>query len=74
MTTLFHDMVYKEIEVYVDDMIVKSKAEEDHVKYLLKLFQRKFKLWFNPSKCTFGVRLGKLLGFTITSKGIEVRS
>jgi len=40
MTTLFHDMMHKEIEVYVDDMIVKSGTEEEHVEYLLKMFQR----------------------------------
>ena len=74
MTTLFHDMMHKEIEVYVNDMIAKSKTEEDHVEYLLKLFQwlRKFKLWLNPNKCTFGVRSGKLLSFIISQKGIEV--
>jgi hypothetical protein len=39
MTTLFHDMMHKEIEVYVDDMIAKSDTEEEHIEYLLKLFQ-----------------------------------
>ncbi|XP_039687848.1 uncharacterized protein [Medicago truncatula] len=74
MTTLFHDMIHKEIEVYVDDMIVKSITEEDHVKYLQKMFQRlrKYKLRLNPNKCTFGVRSGKLLGFIVSQKGIEV--
>ena len=74
MTTLFHDMMHKEIEVYVDDMIAKSKTEEDHVEYLSKLFQRlrKYKLRLNPNKCTFGVRSGKLLGFIVSQKGIEV--
>ena len=38
MTTLFHDMMHKEIEVYVDDMIAKSIDEEEHVEHLLKLF------------------------------------
>ncbi|GAU46907.1 hypothetical protein TSUD_299580 [Trifolium subterraneum] len=38
MTTLFHDMMHKEIEVYVDDMIAKSRTEEEHVEHLLKLF------------------------------------
>ena len=38
MTTLFHDMMHKEIEVYVDDMIAKSSVEEEHVEHLLKLF------------------------------------
>jgi len=74
MTTLFHDMMHKEIEVYVDDMIAKSHSEEDHLVDLLKLFQRlrKFRLRLNPNKCTFGVRSGKLLGFIVSQKGIEV--
>ncbi|GAU50278.1 hypothetical protein TSUD_409140 [Trifolium subterraneum] len=74
MTTLFHDMMHKEIEVYVDDMIVKSGTEEEHVEYLLKMFQRlrKYRLRLNPNKCTFGVRSGKLLGFIVSQKGIEL--
>jgi hypothetical protein len=74
MTTIFHDMMHKEIEVYVDDMIAKSKTEEDHVEYLSKLFQRlrKYKLRLNPNKFTFRVRSGKLLGFIVSQKGIEV--
>jgi len=73
MTTIFHDMIHNEIEVYVDDMIVKSITEE-HVEYLLKMFQRlrKYKLRLNPNKCTFGVRSGKLLGFIVSQNGIEV--
>ena len=74
MTTLFHDMIHKEIKVYVDDMIGKSRTEEEHVTYLLKLFRRlrQYKLRLNPSKCTFDVRSGKLLGFIVSQKGIEV--
>ncbi|GAU37187.1 hypothetical protein TSUD_30520 [Trifolium subterraneum] len=74
MTTLFHDMMHKEVEVYVDDMIVKSGTEEEHVEYLLKMFQRlrKYRLRLNPNKCTFGVRSGKLLGFIVSQKGVEV--
>ncbi|XP_058750755.1 uncharacterized protein LOC131623749 [Vicia villosa] len=55
-------------------MIAKSNTEEDHVVYLLKLFERlrKYKLRLNPNKCTFGVRSGKLLGFIVSQKGIEV--
>ena len=40
MVTLFHDMMHKEIEVYVDDMIAKSQGEDDHVVNLKKLFER----------------------------------
>ncbi|XP_017428581.2 uncharacterized protein LOC108336620 [Vigna angularis] len=74
MVTLFHDMMHKEIEVYVDDMIAKSESEEEHVLNLKKLFERlrKYKLRLNPAKCTFGVKSGKLLGFVVSQKGIEV--
>ena len=74
MVTLFHDMIHKEIEVYVDDMIAKSASEEEHLVNLRKLFERlrKYKLRLNPSKCTFGVRSGKLLGFIVSQRGIEV--
>lgn len=74
MATLFHDMIYKEIKVYVDEMIAKSQIEEEHHANLEKLFERlrKFKLRLNPSKCTFGVRSGKLLGFIVSQHGIEV--
>jgi len=53
--TLFHDMMHKKIEVYIDDMIAKSKKEEDHVEVLRKLFERlrKYELRLNPAKCSF---------------------
>jgi hypothetical protein len=74
MVTLFHDMMHKEIEVYVDDMIAKSKEGENHVKVLRKLFERlrKYELRLNPVKCSFGVKSGKLLRFLVNGKGIEV--
>ncbi|XP_052479577.1 uncharacterized protein LOC128034775 [Gossypium raimondii] len=74
MVTLFHDMMHKEIDVYVDDMIAKSQTEKEHVQVLRKLFLRlrKFQLKRNPVKCTFGTRSGKLLGFVVSEKGIEI--
>ncbi|PKI58690.1 hypothetical protein CRG98_020914 [Punica granatum] len=74
MVTLFHDMMHKEVEVYVDDMIAKSKEGEDHLVNLKRLFDRlkEYKLRFNPAKCTFGARSGKLLGFVVSERGIEV--
>ena len=71
---MFHDMMHKEIEVYVDDMIAKSQGEDDHVVNLRKLFERlrKFQLKLNPAKCTFGATSGKLLGFVVSKKGIEI--
>ena len=73
-TTILHDMIHKEVEVYVDDMIVKSKEREGHYTALQKFFQRirEFRLRLNPQKCTFGVTAGKMLGFLITQRGIEV--
>ena len=72
--SFFHDMIYHEIEVYVDDMIARSQTEEEHLEHLQKLFARlkEYKLRLNPSKCTFGVRSGKLLGFIVSNKDIEV--
>ena len=73
-TTLLHDMIHKEVEVYVDDMIVKAKEREEHLPNLRKFFERirKYRLRLNPEKCTFGVTAGKMLGFMITTRGIEV--
>jgi len=74
MVMLFHDMICKEIEVCVDDMIAKSKKEEDHVKVLRKLFERlrKYELKLNHVKCSFEVKFKKLLGFVVSDRGIEV--
>ncbi|RDX89105.1 Retrovirus-related Pol polyprotein from transposon 17.6, partial [Mucuna pruriens] len=74
MVALFHDMIHKEIEVYMDDMITKSKTPKQHIEDLRKLFirLRKYKLRLNPAKCTFGVKTGKLLGFVVKERGIEV--
>ncbi|RDX70256.1 hypothetical protein CR513_50523, partial [Mucuna pruriens] len=74
MVTLFHDMMHREIEVYVDDMIAKSKTPEQHIKDLRKLFGRlrKYLLRLTPAKCTFSVKTWKLLGFVVNERGIEV--
>ena len=74
MVTLFHDMMHKEINIYVDDMIAKSQEKESQVVNFKKLFERlrKYQLKLNPSKCTFRVTSEKLLGFVMSSRGIEV--
>ena len=74
MVALFHDMIHKEIEVYVDDMIAKSRTEEEHLVNLRMLFGRlhKYRLRVNPAKCTFEVKSKKLLDFVVSQKGIEV--
>ncbi|PKI67076.1 hypothetical protein CRG98_012540 [Punica granatum] len=74
MVTLFHEMMHKEIEVYVDNIIANSKEGEDHLINLKRLFDRlrEYKLRLNPTKCTFGAKLGKLLGFVVSERSIEV--
>ncbi|RDX61194.1 Retrovirus-related Pol polyprotein from transposon opus, partial [Mucuna pruriens] len=74
MVTLFHDMMHKEVEVYVEDMITKSKISGQHIDDLHKLFERlrKYRFRLNPAKYTFGVVKGKLLGFIVNKRGIEL--
>ena len=73
-TTLFHDMMHRDVEVYVDDMIMKSRGRSDHLAALERFFERirQFRLRLNPKKCTFGVTSGKLLGYMVSERGIEV--
>jgi hypothetical protein len=56
------------LEVYMDDMIVKSKQEIDHAAHLKRVFEqtRKYNMRLNPEKCIFGVQAGKFLGFYLT--------
>ncbi|XP_070007751.1 uncharacterized protein [Nicotiana sylvestris] len=74
MATVFHDIIHKDIEVYVDDVIIKSKQQADHVGDLRKFFQRlhRYNLKLNPAKCAFGVPSRKLLGFIVSCRGIEL--
>lgn len=69
---MFASHIGKTIEVYVDDMLVKSKKFENHILHLEK-FQiiREFGTKLNPLKCSFGVSFGKLLGFIVHARGIE---
>ena len=74
MVTLFHDMMHKEIKVYVDDMISNSCTSRDHLIDLRKLFEHlvKYRLRLNPNRCVFGASSGKLLNFIVSQRGIEV--
>ena len=74
MTRMFKPQLGKNIEVYIDDMVVKSKIESEHVNDLRNIFEilRKHKLRFNASKCSFDVSLGKFLGYMVTHRRIEV--
>ena len=74
MTRMFEPQLGKIIEVYIDDMVVKSKKESEHVKDLERIFAvlREHQLRLNASKCSFGVGSGKFLGYMVTHRGIEV--
>ena len=70
---IFHDQIGRNVEVYVDDMLVKSKKDDDHLADLKETFQmlRKYNMKLNPAKCVFGVSSGKFLGFMVSQRGIE---
>uniref|UniRef100_A0A2N9J6Z4 Integrase catalytic domain-containing protein n=1 Tax=Fagus sylvatica TaxID=28930 RepID=A0A2N9J6Z4_FAGSY len=73
MNRMFHDQIGRNVEVYVDDMLVKSKEEDGHLDDLRETFQtlRKYQMKLNPSKCAFGVYSGKFLSFVVSQRGIE---
>ena len=74
MTKMFEPELGRSIEVYVDDMVVKSKVVSEHLGDLTNIFGilRKHKLRLNASKCSFGVGSRKFLGYMMTHRGIEV--
>ena len=74
MTRMFESLLGKNIEIYIDDMVVKSKVVSEHLGDLQVIFEilRSYKLHLNVSKCSFGVGSGKFLGNMVTHKGIEV--
>ena len=74
MTRMFEPQLGKNIEVYIDDMVVKSKVMSEHVGDLRNIFeiQRKHKLRLNASKCSFGMGSSKFLGYIVTHCGIEI--
>ena len=70
---MFHPQIGRNVEVYVDDMLVKSLDEEKHLDDLQETFDtlRRYNMKLNPSKCAFGVSSGKFLGFMVSHRGIE---
>ena len=74
MTRMFEPQLGKNIEVYIDDMVMKSKVVSEHVGDLMEIFEilRKHKLRLNASKCSFGVGSDKFLGYMVIHRGIEL--
>ncbi|KAL2226624.1 UNVERIFIED_CONTAM: Retrovirus-related Pol polyprotein from transposon [Sesamum indicum] len=73
VSKMFGDLLGKIMEVYVDDMLVKSKRSQDHLADLAQAFgiMRSYGMKLNPDKCTFGVGRGKFLGYMVSERGIE---
>ena len=74
VTKMFKPLLGKTMEVYVDDMLVKSKERPDHATHLQEAFEllKEYDMKLNPSKCAFRVSAGRFLGFMVTQRGIEV--
>ena len=70
---MFSKQIGRNMKVYVDDMLVKSKEESAHLDDLQETFTilNKYQMKLNPNKCTFGVASGKFLGFMVSWRGIE---
>ena len=73
---MFQKKIGVTMEVYIDDMLVKSTTAELHIAHLSEAFQilRNYNMKLNPAKCAFGVSAGKFLGFIVNHQGIEANS
>ena len=74
MQKCLHSQMGKNVQVYVDDIVIKTKEKHTLLEDLEETFVnlRKYRLKLNPDKCTFGVPAGKLLGFLVSSRGSEL--
>ena len=65
---MFAHQIRRNVQVYIDDMLVKSRREEDHLDDLKETFDTlySYNMKLNPSKCAFGVTAGKFLVFTVS--------
>ena len=70
---MFSHQIGRNVEVYVDDMLVKSKDKANYLDDLKETFStlRKYNMKLNPTKCVFAVALGKFLGFMVSQREIE---
>ena len=70
---MFNKQIERNVEVYVDNMLVKSKEKENHLDDLKEMFNtlRQYSMKLNPAKCTFGVSSKKFLSFMVSQRGIE---
>ena len=73
MNKLLANQIGRNVEVYIDDMLIKSQREDDHLKDLKETFNTlgSYSMKLNPSKCAFRVTVEKFLGFMVSQRGIE---
>ena len=76
MNKMVEQQIGRNVQDYVDDMLVKSQREEDHLEDLRETFNilHSYNMKLNLGNCTFGVTAGKFLGFMVSQRGIEVNS
>jgi hypothetical protein len=67
MNYIFHELIGKMVEIYIDDVVIKSLDHESHLDDVRKTleFTQKHGLKMNPNKCAFGVSAGEFLGFLV---------
>jgi hypothetical protein len=70
---ILENQIGRNIEDYIDDIVVKLKKCGDLLDDLKETLDnlRKYKMMLNPKKCVFGVSSGKLLGYMVSSRGID---
>ena len=73
VTKMFRPLLGSTMEVYIDDMLVKSKQRPDHVAHLQQTFDllREYGMKLNPLKCALEISVDRFLGFMVTQRGIE---
>jgi hypothetical protein len=74
MNYIFHELIGKIVEIYIDDVVIRSLDHESQLNDVRKTLEctRKHGLKMNPNKCAFGVSAGEFLGFLVHEGGIEV--
>lgn len=73
MTNIFKPLIGLIIEMYIDDIVVKRRTRSEHARHLEETFRlmKSYNMKLKPTKCVFGVSIGKFLGFMVTQRGIE---
>jgi hypothetical protein len=74
MNYIFHDLIDKLVEIYIDDVVVKSASVEGHLGDVRQVLERtrRFGLKMNPKKCAFIVLASQFLSFSVYKRGIEI--